>query len=1601
MSDQGRVNRQAFLDTLTDLGVPEQTARGALGSIAWESGKNLDSGATAEGDGADGSDSIGWGQWNSTRAVQLKSTAAAMGLPWQDPRVQREHLKNELLGPYRGVLDDLRSQDSMMHGADVWTRQYEVPKVKNVNERYNRAVELANLDGVTPSAPQPVGGPVTGFGDGTPGSMDVPAKSVKTYDDIWTPPPDATPDEQRAHRESTASFPDVLKAAYSADSLTSTIMRAGSLSSFEASAEPYKMSQEEWDQRTKGLAPEYHDWLTHAISPEHADAIQSAAETQQSKVQQVEAAGWRGTAARGLATFLDPTAIAIGVGTGALGNVATKTYQLGTASRVAVNAALGAGSNTALDYSLNHNGDPEHHDLAMSALTGAALGATYGLLSGAHGSEGFGRAARKGIRDTIGDADPTKPAIEDPNGPSPERPEPIRPADPAQPRRTGDPTVDDAIKRNDEWDAIDRADEVFRRRLARRGDNRPAEPIIEPPDPTDIPKPKDIPTPPERPQLGPNDVETNVLNESSLSRKSAQYVEALAAKLNLTSLLRVGDIRKWSGWRDGMFGVAIPMGDGSVRILVDHSLPQAMIVETLSHEFGHAYDMVKHGMRLYRGSFNAEGGATQELASLNRAWGRWKAKVPGQTLGEFHKTYYAPGQVAKISGESFGLDRPVTEAYPGSHLKYTMSHQEWLAQEWAKGLAHLQDNHTVVGKLYKGAVDVWRRMYYAATGNLPENVPSEAFQNWLKGIYDENAKPAQRLGKAASEALASTSGELPPEAGEPIITRGRPQLSAASGLGGLEQSGVARTALGGVRFSIAGVLGRSNNPAVRALGGVLVEDSVGKQGGAVTPHSAELYARQKSSASTVRIAQARKVALDAWKEEKGLNYFAAKSRESEFEATIAEALRLPNNSPEFKAMPKWAQQAASHYNSVADEVRQHQNSPFLTEGLEGRPVDGFGSVEGDERYLMRVWSAAKVAATVDQKSYAHVEQLITKAIASAQPHLIDTPLLDKLGRGMTREIYKRAQGVVDDNVARMFAVDNLESVKWDLVNRYGLGEDEASQVIERLRKGRDSSADPRAKRRILMDEFAEHDGTKLSDLLVNNATALTNAYARHGWAKVALARVRIPDAVNPGELLVDGITNDGDWNALINAVRARGHDEGVPRTTTDREVQALQVAYDQIKGVPHPQQQERWAQAVRALGKLNLMRLGNQFTFAQLGESYNMLSEISLGALAQQVPSFRRIITADGRWVKANALDRWVENVFGLGAEGVRLIADHTHADDLHSLPLEASGFWDHANEKLTTASDAVLHLSGFHFVDGMMKQWTAKAIAQEFFDMAHRFPELPGGGFDTTKANYRRMAQLGLSDEMLQRVLRGVKDNAQSERGIFTNGKLTDPRLDSWRDQEARISFEQALMRKARQVIQENDIGSMHQWMPHPIWRMIMQFRAFPLHAYDKQLMMGLAMHDSQSTAALALGAAIPTLIYAVQQHIAALGRSDSGAWIDKRLDAPHLIGAAIQRHGWSSMLPTAVDSALPFFGQKPFFDARNTGQQSDLLFGNPTTSLITDTSKAIGGTVKSFTENRRLSQDELRDWHRLFSNNLVTGAILNSMITDRPVHPPKSPRW
>ncbi|MGN7124372.1 phage tail tip lysozyme [Methylorubrum thiocyanatum] len=128
MATKTSPNALLLYNKFLELGIAPGTAAGAVGSMMGESGAGLNTAALNRGDGSDGSDSIGAGQWNQGRAMALKRTANEMKLPWTDIRAQVAHVGNELTGSHNHVLKALlNAGDDVRAGNDIWTRQYEIP----------------------------------------------------------------------------------------------------------------------------------------------------------------------------------------------------------------------------------------------------------------------------------------------------------------------------------------------------------------------------------------------------------------------------------------------------------------------------------------------------------------------------------------------------------------------------------------------------------------------------------------------------------------------------------------------------------------------------------------------------------------------------------------------------------------------------------------------------------------------------------------------------------------------------------------------------------------------------------------------------------------------------------------------------------------------------------------------------------------------------------------------------------------------------------------------------------------------------------------------------------------------------------------------------------------------------------------------------------------------------------------------------------------------------------------------------------------------------------------------------------------------------------
>lgn len=108
-------------------GWTQAQAAGIMGNLLHESGGRLNPNARAAGDGSDGSDSIGIGQWNSNRAKELMNFAAARGKSWNDFQTQLEFVQHELETNEAGAAAKIRAAGDVESATEAMLG-YERPK---------------------------------------------------------------------------------------------------------------------------------------------------------------------------------------------------------------------------------------------------------------------------------------------------------------------------------------------------------------------------------------------------------------------------------------------------------------------------------------------------------------------------------------------------------------------------------------------------------------------------------------------------------------------------------------------------------------------------------------------------------------------------------------------------------------------------------------------------------------------------------------------------------------------------------------------------------------------------------------------------------------------------------------------------------------------------------------------------------------------------------------------------------------------------------------------------------------------------------------------------------------------------------------------------------------------------------------------------------------------------------------------------------------------------------------------------------------------------------------------------------------------------------
>jgi hypothetical protein len=810
-----------------------------------------------------------------------------------------------------------------------------------------------------------------------------------------------------------------------------------------------------------------------------------------------------------------------------------------------------------------------------------------------------------------------------------------------------------------------------------------------------------------------------------------------------------------------------------------------------------------------------------------------------------------------------------------------------------------------------------------------------------------------------------------------------------------------------LRFGAAGQVKSSPSAFGRLLGGIGL-DAVGWADKSVNDFSPAEEGQLLLEQHLMRLHQVWEPGAEEWAKDNGYR-FGKIGAGSDFNTQVYRYVRGADPTAEWHPAIK---RVGDRIRELNADILAAAKNPGERQGLISRAVQGFENIEQNPNYITRVYAAEKLNKLRDVSDAngigdTGILEWTKGAIRKAQPDLTDEEI-GKLAGWHVKRLIERANGMDEKLNLALSGFDRDQLA--DVFREAGLEEERINKLLGRVEKDEKTGADARAKRRLLLDENyvlkgyrTASGGTRdvsLDDMVVTDAALLSHIYAKHMNGRIALAnfKVRNPET---GEMLIDGITSDNEWASALRRMAEFNKDKLPAQETaaiTERDTTNLQYMYDRILGRADADATGEAAKWLRRVGDVNYARLGANFGMAQLPETVAPIAHLGIKAAMSVMPAFRKFVTADGEKVLKDELARTVEAMWGLGADAAKGFQYFRH-EDTGAVP---SGVGNKVDNTLGFTKQVVSHLSGLHIVNAALQRWTGKAIIQKFADMAFKtVKDLDGPvSLENIKPAYlARMRNLGLSDEMLKRVLREVRKNVTTEDGLLFSHKVTRLNMDGWKDQEARAAFENAGFRLSRNIIQTNDIGTMHRWMSKPIAQMLMQFRVFPLVAWEKQFMHGMHMRDFQTFNLMWMSMVSGAATYALQTQLASVGRSDRDKYLTDRLTPEKLALGGFQRAGWSTLLPMFYDTGAYAVGGHPAFDFRTTGNASDVIFGNATLGTIDDLSKASKGLVQPMIQGRQRSQQETRSIARIgpMATWLPWTQLLSTMISSQPLYAPK----
>lgn len=912
-----------------------------------------------------------------------------------------------------------------------------------------------------------------------------------------------------------------------------------------------------------------------------------------------------------------------------------------------------------------------------------------------------------------------------------------------------------------------------------------------------------------------------------------------------------------------------------------------------------------------------------------------------------------------------GVAAPAVLAFKGTRLTRLLTTSALTAMEGG-GVAALQDELTpddLEPADYFAAMAIAGAIGGTVSGVLSGRNVKEA--QATQNLMDEMHNAGTSAGAARSDEIDMlSSGDLP------FFT---------------DDSSVSKTFAGKGRFDTAARFGSSEDPLERLVGTHLVEDAAGRQGGDAVPASIvstdAAVLHQQAQRDWLTVAGP---SFDEWRKETyGRNKWNALSRQSDLEEFNRLVYQLVEDPTPAADTSRHLARTAQEYRKIMQRYAELINNPLAERGGVARPL---GNVKYDELYAPKYANRRAIVEAFQNFRPEQLENLVKEAVRRRVGTALSQEVQHKIATGYIKSMRNVGFGL-ENPIERAVREVDKDALK-DAFEKHGvkLSDEEMDQVMntvddlaDDVAAKQDGGKGRHLKRRTLLDyryrpEMVDKTGKLrpfgVNDFFTQDADMTLTRYSRQMSGRVALGRMQITHP-ETGEMIVDGITKQGEWDKLVNMIAESRASRGL----TDHETMKSEMGYiwDALTGTPHFNNDSQVYDWMRRMRMFNFVRLMNRMGITQSMEFSRALGGLGVKAMVQQMPTFRRIVQNGRSIPNRDALLEELEAATGLGVElKMGPMRSRYHDDMIGSKHI------NRLDTMLQQGQNITANYSLFNFTMGTQQRWVMKAATQKIANILD-------GVSDISKLParlQRKMNTLGMDKDVLARVGREINKHAERPDGK----RIHQLNLEEW-DPMTRDEFIQGLTRWSDRIIMRNDIGNLNRWFSNPFVQLLMQFRVFLSNMWAKGALYNMNHMDAQTLGTMAAEIFFGTATYAMQT--AALTAGNDKLWEEKmQWDNLVLNGAA--RAAFMSMIPGAIDSALGSTGFGTVFsDYRGSGSASDFLFGNPTVGLMDNFRTAASALNKSISGEKDWEPETLGKAARVlpFGNFLPFTTILNSM--------------